>query len=97
MPLEGEKEMDPECRKSGNRFRSFERTLAGKLYVKEYFSFDEERSKEMIRLFAQEKEVQKIFLEPHLKSRLGLNEFEKIRFQGCKAARHDDHIHVQLR
>jgi hypothetical protein len=39
--------------------------------------------------------VQKIFLEPHLKSRLGITS-ERVRFQGCHAARHDDHIHVQL-
>jgi len=97
IPLPGEKDMEPACRKSGNRFRSFEKTLAGKFYVKEDFTFDEERSKEMIRLFAKAKEVRKIFLEPHLKSRLGLNEFDKIRFQGCKAARHDDHIHIQVR
>ena len=37
----------------------------------------------------------KILLEPHLKTRLGLLS-SKIRFQGCRAARHDDHIHLQL-
>lgn len=38
----------------------------------------------------------KIFLEPHLAGRLGV-ESANVRFQGCDAARHDDHIHVQLR
>ena len=37
--------------------------------------------------------VEKILLEPHLESRLGLHS-DLIRFQGCQAARHDDHLHV---
>ncbi len=37
----------------------------------------------------------KILLEPHLKRTLGLTH-SAIRFQGCRAARHDDHIHVQI-
>lgn len=39
--------------------------------------------------------INKIFIEPHLKQSLGLTS-PKIRFQGCRAARHDDHIHIQL-
>lgn len=38
----------------------------------------------------------KILLEPHLQARLGL-ESDVIRFQGCRAARHDDHIHLQFK
>lgn len=39
--------------------------------------------------------VGKLFIEPHLASSLGLSD-PKLRFQGCRAARHDDHIHFQL-
>ncbi len=39
--------------------------------------------------------VGKVFLEPHLKSSFAKSS-SKIRFQGCRAARHDDHIHIQL-
>ena len=39
----------------------------------------------------------KILLEPHLAHRLGVEGRPNIRFQGCRAARHDDHIHVQIR
>ncbi len=39
--------------------------------------------------------VKKIFIEPHLREKLGVRS-AKFRFQGCRAARHDDHIHVQL-
>ena len=37
--------------------------------------------------------VQKILIEPHLKERLQLQS-SKVRFQGSRAARHDDHVHV---
>ncbi|MCQ4632006.1 hypothetical protein GB927_018285 [Shinella sp. CPCC 100929] len=40
--------------------------------------------------------LDKIFLEPHIKNALGLSS-DTIRFQGCRAARHDDHIHIQIR
>ena len=59
------------------------------------FLFDSATTKQIISLIAQQKEVEKIFLEPHLKSRLGLVS-NKIRFHGCHAVRHDDHIHVQI-
>ncbi len=40
-------------------------------------------------------DIEKIFIEPHLKQRMGLFS-DKIRFHGCHAVRHDDHIHVQI-
>ena len=39
--------------------------------------------------------IGKIFLAPHLAAKFG-SDAPKIRFQGCAAARHDDHIHIQL-
>ena len=44
----------------------------------------------------QNKAIKKIFIEPHLKTRWGLKNYQKIRYHGCHAVRHDDHIHVQL-
>jgi hypothetical protein len=40
--------------------------------------------------------VEKVFVEPHIASRLGISN-DTVRFQGCRAARHDDHIHIQVR
>lgn len=37
--------------------------------------------------------VEKVLLEPHLETSLGFDS-DLIRFQGCRAARHDDHLHV---
>lgn len=56
---------------------------------------DEQRNKRLLELLAAHPEISKILLEPHLKTRWVLSS-GKIRFQGCRAARHDDHIHVQL-
>ena len=56
---------------------------------------DEERTARLIRLLAADPRVVKILLEPHLVKRLGVTH-PKVRFQGCRAARHDDHIHVEV-
>lgn len=48
-----------------------------------------------LKLLSDDERVSKVFLEPHLKSRFQADS-SKIRFQGCRAARHDDHIHLQL-
>jgi hypothetical protein len=48
-----------------------------------------------LQLLSDDVRVGKVFIEPHLKSRFQA-ESSKIRFQGCRAARHDDHIHLQL-
>lgn len=39
--------------------------------------------------------VDKVFVEPHIAERLDVSG-PLIRFQGCRAARHDDHIHIQV-
>lgn len=49
----------------------------------------------VISLFAERPVIGKLFIEPHLKTRLKLTS-NKIRFHGCQAVRHDDHMHVQM-
>ena len=39
--------------------------------------------------------VSRVFVEPHVATRLGVAS-PILRFQGCRAARHDDHIHVEI-
>ena len=48
-----------------------------------------------LQLLSDDERIGKVFIEPHLKSRF-LAHNPKVRFQGCRAARHDDHIHLQL-
>jgi hypothetical protein len=40
--------------------------------------------------------IERIFIEPYLAKRLGVSS-PLLGFQGCRAARHDDHIHIQIR
>ncbi|ETD81841.1 hypothetical protein [Rhodobacter capsulatus] len=54
-----------------------------------------ERMRLALRLLSRDPRIGKIFLEPHLAAKFGAGA-SKIRFQGCAAARHDDHIHIQL-
>jgi hypothetical protein len=53
------------------------------------------RMRAALKLLSQDERVGKVFIEPHLRDRFG-GQSNKIRFQGCRAARHDDHIHIQL-
>jgi hypothetical protein len=52
-------------------------------------------TKKLIQSLLKQSEIQKIFMEPHLKQRLHLTN-KKIRYHGCQAVRHDDHIHLQI-
>lgn len=57
--------------------------------------FDPERTGYMVRWLTGQSAVRRIFIEPHLVHRMGIKN-EKIRFQGCQAARHDDHLHIDF-
>lgn len=59
------------------------------------WQLDEARTRDAILWFARQRAVTKILLEPYLAERLQV-EGGKVRFQGCFAARHDDHFHVQI-
>jgi hypothetical protein len=58
--------------------------------------FSESGTKTLILALLETENLSKIFIEPHLKTRMKLND-NKIRFHGCKAVRHDDHIHIQIK
>lgn len=67
-------------------------------FVREDLVLDEERTAAMLRWLTEKGPghgVTKILLEPHMAKRLGIAS-PLIRFQGCRAARHDDHIHVEV-
>lgn len=58
--------------------------------------FSEKGTKKLIKSLLKNKSLGKLFIEPHLKHRLNLTN-PKIRYHGCRAVRHDDHIHIQLK
>jgi hypothetical protein len=57
---------------------------------------DEVRTRALIQLLVDDPRVRRILIEPHLEERLGFWGHPKLRFAGCEAARHDDHLHVDF-
>ena len=94
-PKEGEENKPEDCDKKGYWQYNLLRDIVSQ-DNKDKFTFDNKRTKELVNSFASHDGLGKIFIEPHLKTRLGLTS-SKIRFHGCQAVRHDDHIHVQLK
>ncbi|MGF1446889.1 MAG: hypothetical protein ACFBRM_11920 [Pikeienuella sp.] len=56
---------------------------------------DEGRMRSALRWLAADPRIGKVLIEPHLERSIGVAS-AKLRFQGCRAARHDDHLHLQL-
>lgn len=56
----------------------------------------EKTTRNLINQILKNNAVSKVFIEPHLIARLKL-QHSKIRFHGCGAVRHDDHIHFQIK
>lgn len=59
-------------------------------------TFSVDGTKSLILALLKNKTLGKLFIEPHLKQRLGLTD-ERVRYHGCRSVRHDDHIHIQLK
>ena len=64
--------------------------------VNQELVFSEKGTKMLVTHILKNDHLERLFIEPHLKERLQLSD-EKIRFHGCRAVRHDDHIHIQVR
>ena len=94
-PLPGEKNTAEFCSSQGFWQYSFLMKIISQKN-KQQFIFDSNRTKALVNLFVANTNIEKIFIEPHLKTRLKLTS-GKIRFHGCAAVRHDDHIHIQLK
>ena len=58
-------------------------------------SFSQAGTRRLLDALLADPALGKILLEPHLKTRLGVKA-DKVRFHGCHAVRHDDHLHLQL-
>lgn len=83
------------CKETGNWHYDFPKYLTLGT-INNDIVFSEKGTRNLINIIASHNEIEKLFLEPHLKNRLGLTN-SKIRYHGCQAVRHDDHIHFQLK
>ncbi|MCR9254098.1 MAG: hypothetical protein NXI20_27045 [bacterium] len=84
------------CAQEGNWQYSFIHKFVPQWNSSKYI-VDSERTSDYISLLSSNLMTSKIFIEPHLKSRWKLSKDSKIRFHGCHAVRHDDHIHLQIK
>ncbi len=83
------------CLKSGNFQYNYPKYLTfGK--INEELKFSKKGTKKLIQSILNNKDLGKLFIEPHLKNRMKLKD-SRIRYHGCRAVRHDDHIHIQLK
>ncbi len=94
LPQKGEYNQAAACAKQGFWMYGFLQKINSR--KKRKTTIHEPHTKQLIRKIIRHKDVKKIFLEPHLKTRLGLQNESKIRFHGCHAVRHDDHIHIEI-
>ncbi|WP_103068057.1 hypothetical protein [Aquimarina sediminis] len=83
------------CKQKGNWQYDFTKYVTLGTVNKD-LKFSEKATKDLLLAIIKQKQVNKVFIEPHLKNRFKIQS-SKIRFHGCRAVRHDDHIHLQLR
>lgn len=94
-PTEKEYDQISICKDKGYWQYDFPKYLTlGK--INKEIKFSKNATRELSNLIVKQREIGKLFIEPHLKNRMKLNS-RKVRFHGCRAVRHDDHIHFQLK
>ena len=93
-PLSGEIDQPALCARQGYWQYSLLNKVTPRLHAS--LNFDEKANRELLLLLNRQPGIGKIFIEPHLKQRLGLQSIAKVRYHGCQAVRHDDHVHVQI-
>lgn len=94
-PESGELNQNQYCNNEGYFQYDYPKHLTfGEVNKEIYFS--EKGTKLLILSILKQNNLGKLFIEPNLKARMKLTD-ERIRFQGCRSVRHDDHIHLQLK
>lgn len=59
-------------------------------------NFSKVGTRALIHSLLKNNSLEKLFIEPHLKQRLDIQD-SRVRYHGCRAVRHDDHIHIQVK
>lgn len=92
-PTNGEINQTRECKSKGYWHYDYTKFLT--LGSRNDLEFDQANTKILVEKIVRDKLTQKVLIEPHLRKRMNISN-NKIRFQGCHAVRHDDHIHHQI-
>ena len=94
-PRAGEENYPEKCAEKGYWQYGWMENIVPQGKKKDYV-FDPARLKKFMQLVLKDERLDKILIEPHLKTRMKLTA-SKIRYHGCQAVRHDDHIHIQIK
>lgn len=94
-PINGEFNQTDFCKKKGYFQYDFPKYLTLGTMNND-LEFSPAGTKIVINCLLKQQQLSKLFIEHHLKKRMNLTD-TRIRFQGCGAVRHDDHIHIQIR
>ncbi|MTI29318.1 hypothetical protein E1171_00675 [Cytophagales bacterium RKSG123] len=94
-PTSKEFDQNEVCKNKGNWQYDFPKYLTLGTINKD-IELSKKGTLELARLILKQDNIGKLFIEPHLKNRLNLMN-DKVRFHGCQAVRHDDHLHFQLK
>jgi len=94
-PRTGERDLPAECAQNGSWWYGFTGWFVFDSTGQD-LKIDVEKNQYFLSLLTKRKSVRRVFIEPHLKERFGLENNGKIRFHGCWAVRHDDHAHVEV-
>ena len=92
-PIAGEVNQAQNCIQRGYWQYDFTKYIT--LGSSDRYMFDDKKTKTLLEIILSRSKTHKVFIEPHLKTRLNIKN-DKCRFHGCKAVRHDDHIHYQV-
>ncbi|EPR67071.1 hypothetical protein [Cyclobacterium qasimii] len=84
-----------ECKKMGYFQYDFPKYLTLGT-INSDIGFSSENTRILIQTLLSFEGIEKMFVEKHLVQRMNLKD-SRIRFQGCQAVRHDDHLHVQVK
>ena len=93
-PRKGEINQSLTCKQNGFWQYDFTKHLTLDSNYKD-LRFSKSATKTLINNILSNANVSTVFIEPHLKNRINLNN-SKIHFHVCRAVRHDDHIHFQI-
>lgn len=94
-PLITEFDQTEYCKKKGYFQYDYPKYLTlGK--INSNLEFSKTGTRTLMLALLETENLSKIFIEEHLKQRCNLND-SRIRFHGCRAVRHDDHIHLQVK
>ena len=95
-PLEGEVNQPQKCKGAGYWQYDYAKHLG--FNTDKELEIDPDYTRNLIENLILKTSASKVFIEPHLAQRINLssNYTNTIRFHGCHAVRHDDHIHLQI-